>query len=63
MQDKKDSDHKKENWANPEEKSKEDQQKSDPQITELKGFVDSDEKIEPKTAEDKVDYDDDKKGN
>lgn len=63
MQEKENSKTEKENWANPEEKSKRDQQKSDPQITELKGFVDSDEEIEPKTAEDKVDYDDDKKAN
>ncbi|MEO6818746.1 MAG: hypothetical protein ABI266_06845 [Ginsengibacter sp.] len=63
MQERKDSDTEKENWANPEEKSKRDQQKSDPQITELKGFFDGDEEIEPKTAEDNIDYDKDKKAN
>ena len=63
MQEEKDSDTEKENWANPEEKSKDKQQKSDPQITELKGFVDSDEEIEPKTEKDKIDYDKDKKAN
>ena len=34
--------------------SKEKQQRSDPNITELKGFIDPDEKLEPKGTDNKT---------
>lgn len=35
-------------------KTKEQQQKSDPQLTELKGFTDPDEDLEPKGTDNKL---------